>query len=620
HILPDFIANMIAAGEVVQRPESAVKELVENSIDSGADSIAVIVRGAGKELIHIVDNGSGMNRDDLELSVKRHATSKVSTAEDLERIMTFGFRGEALASIAAVSQLEIRTRRRGDDHGWKLISEPMKTPVIEPAVCDPGTQVFVKNLFYNVPARRKFLKSNLTEFRHISETMIKFGLSHPEKRFTFYDNENLIFDVAQSPIEERISQLLGEKSANSLMRVVYENELLRVEGFIGQPHLARQSKSGQYLFLGGRSITSRSLSHAIFSAFEHLLEKQQQPFFMLNIKIDPERVDVNVHPQKQEVKFDNERYVYNTIRKAVSITLREHDLTPEIFSAESDSRQPFEHSSDDMMVINKATGEIVEPSIHHPAPSGGGGYRQTPGGSFSSFQRKFDTDKRDIRAELSAFDAIFGKKSENPEQKETLEFASDKENENAPLLKYWQLHNKYIIMQTDEGMMIVDQHAAHERILYEKAVKMMKREFASAQELLFPLDIKFGADKIAMLTESREDLHGLGFHFEIDGQSIKLRAVPGDIRSGQEENTLAEILELFEQYEKERSTDRRDNLAASYSCKAAIKTGEKLSQEEMGGLVKDLRKCEMPYVCPHGRPVFMEYTIRQLDKQFKRIL
>ena len=318
HILPEYIANQIAAGEVVQRPESVVKELVENSMDAGAEQISVVVRGSGKQLIHINDNGSGMTRDDLALSTKRHATSKIQTVQDLEHIMTLGFRGEALASIGAVAHLEIRTRMQEDEIGWKLTAEPLKDDTIEPFKSEKGTQIFVRNLFFNVPARKKFLRSDLTEFRHISETMLKFALARPDIRFTFYDADSLIFDVKPSSLEQRIVALMGERSASQLIPVEFAAPLVKVSGFVGQPSMAKQSRSGQYFFLNGRAITNRALTHAVFFPFEHLLDKNSHPFFVLNIEIDAEKVDVNVHPQKHEVKFDDERMVYNTIQQAVA--------------------------------------------------------------------------------------------------------------------------------------------------------------------------------------------------------------------------------------------------------------------------------------------------------------
>ncbi|MBM2813420.1 MAG: mutL [Ignavibacteria bacterium] len=617
NILPDFIANQIAAGEVVQRPESVVKELVENSIDAGADSVAVVVRDAGKSLIHIVDNGDGMSKPDLELSVKRHATSKIYTSEDLEKIMTLGFRGEALASITAISQLEIRTRRNDEQVGWRLMSEPLNEIEIEPFATEKGTQVFVKNLFYNVPARRKFLHSNLTEFRHISETMLKFALSFSDKSFTYYDGNSLIFNLKPEPLITRISNTLGEKVALSLMEVGYDTDFIKIRGYIGKPHLAKQSRTGQYFFLNGRSIQSRSLAYSVFSAFEHLLEKNYQPVFVIFLEINPEHIDVNVHPQKHEVKFDDERFVFSSINKAVAEALSRNNLMPSIKLSEHLQRQPFEShppgiKDSDKIIVDKTTGEILDfPKRSQQNYSSNFNYQHQSGNWKSTQQQPF----QEKIPEVSAFDALFGK-NENVSDSRSHDFTSSPVNSDTSI---WQLHNKYIFAQTDLGLLIIDQHAAHERVLYERALKAMNREFAYAQNLLFPIRLKFSSPELSILKILENDLFALGFTFTIIGETdIELRTVPQDVKSGSEENALLEILTQFEEEKKIRISDNRDSLAASYSCKAAIKTGDKLTKEEMVSLFEQLFNCSMPYVCPHGRPVALEQPLADFDKQFKR--
>lgn len=617
-ILPDFIANQIAAGEVVQRPESVVKELVENSFDAGADSIIVIIKDAGKQLIHIVDNGTGMTKEDLLLSTKRHATSKIFTQDDLEKIITFGFRGEALASISSVANIEIRTKTKDDSYGWKLISEPLAEPRIEPVNTELGSQVFVRNLFYNVPARRKFLKSNLTEFRYISDTMIKFALSHPDKRITFYDDDTLIFDLHPESLESRIVNALGTNHDGSLIKVDYKNELMHVHGYIGHPHLARQSKSGQYFFLNGRSIQNKSLSHAVFTCFEHLLEKNKNPVFIINLVINPGRIDVNVHPQKHEVKFDDERYVYNTIHKAVSLALVSQNLVPESRFAGDAAMQPFittssGNSDNNLMLVNKVTGEVIEPTFNSRTFGGRTGA--------TDYQHPWQESRQDSRFnndQVSAFQAIFGR----GEASHTPQSIANNQPEHSekPVDMFWQFHNKYIVTQTENGIMIVDQHAAHERILYEKAVKMMNREYSSSQELLFPVEIQMNPSLITLVKELESDLVNLGFKINISGSdTITVFSVPSDLRTGEEAQAIREIIETYDEMQKLSHTDRRDNLAASYSCKAAIKSGQKLSNDEMSSLLKSLFNCTMPYVCPHGRPVVLEYSLTEFDRQFKRI-
>ena len=614
-ILPDFIANQIAAGEVVQRPESVVKELVENSFDAGADSIAVLVKGAGKNLIHIVDNGSGMSRSDLSLACKRHATSKILTQEDLEEIQTFGFRGEALASISAVANVEIRTRRKEDELGWKLTAEPMKEDLIEQISMDPGTQVFVRNLFYNVPARRKFLKSDLTEFRYISDTMIKFALSKPDKRLTFYDNDALIFDVKPSSLPERIGNILGENTAGGLIEVNYESSSSSafISGYVGQPHLAKQSRTGQYLFLNGRSIISKSLSHAVFSAFEHLLEKSANPLFIINISIDPKKFDVNVHPQKHEVKFEDERHIYSLIHKAVSEGLQRNNLAPSVAFLNSESQSPFEKlsyttmpSQPDIMLVNKLTGEIVDrgQSYSHSNYSNRANYETQHGMQFSRHEDRIDPNFQ------SAYESVF---TEKPSIPPAAAFSGTHS------AKLWQLHKKYIFMQTDNGFTMIDQHAAHERILYEKAIKAMNREFSYSQELLFPIKIEMNPSEISTVKELESELADLGYSLSIQESEVMLTSVPLDVSKGNESESFREIVDEYINSQTIKHTNKRDSLAASFACKSAIKTGQLLSYEEMKKLIEDLYICRTPYACPHGRPVILEFSLQEFDKRFSRI-
>lgn len=602
NILPDYIANQIAAGEVIQRPESVIKELVENSLDAGADSIIVVVRDAGKQLIHIVDNGCGMARPDLELSCKRHTTSKIFTSEDLEEILTFGFRGEALASICSIANVEIRTKRRSNEEefqGYRLISEPMKEEVIEPFNSDFGTQIFVRNLFFNVPARRKFLKSNLTEFRYISDTMIRLALSKPDIRFTFYDEDTLIFDVKPSTLKERIAAILGRDVADNMFYIQAENDLIKLSGFIGNPANVKRTTANQYFFLNGRNIKSKSLNYAVFSGYEHILEKNNFPFYLINIDIDPKFVDVNVHPQKHEVKFEDERIVFNLLQNAVAKVLQENNLLRTIDVMSNEASSPFiainSQNQSTPTFVNRLTGEIV------------------------SNQRQFDFPKRydsfDYRNKeqfsTSAYSALF---SNNPNTENELI-----EKEAFPKSMLFQIHYKYIISQTFNGFIIIDQHAAHERILYERALNTIKKIINNSQQLLFPVQIKLSPAERTIFKLIEEELALIGFGFKFfDESTVELISVPIDIKPGKEEISIKEILQQYEEYEKVLKTDKQDLVAASFACKAAIKTGQQLSQEEMKNLLEDLNKCENPNSCPHGRPIIIEFPLIELDRRFGR--
>ncbi len=605
-ILPEYIANQIAAGEVVQRPESVVKELVENSLDAGATTIAIVIHKGGKQLIHVVDDGCGMSREDLELSIRRHATSKIYTPEDLENILTYGFRGEALASIAAVANIEIRTKTIDDETGWRLISEPNKEPVVEPFATDKGTQVFVRNLFYNVPARRKFLKSDLTEFRYISDTLVKIALCRNDVRFVFYDEDSLVFDVQPSSAKQRIKDLLGDLIYQSLITVDFEYAGIKIWGFVGQPHLAKSTRGEQYLYLNGRNIRSKALTYAVFLAFEHLLEKQTNPFFLLHIELDPKKYDVNVHPQKYEVKFDDEKFIFNVVNMAVSNALTNNNLAPSI--SISTTFEPFLKTSKELSnetsqtkLVNKITGEIIEKN------------NKDFGDSFP----------KDIKSKLKYSSPRDNKLVENLqklysqfETKGTTQFERDK-----PWKSVFQVHNKFIILEKDDGIALIDQHAAHERILYEKYKKAFLKNESLSQRLLFPISFKLNPIEFSAVQEIRKELEKLGFRFEIiSNGTLEIFAVPNDIINRNEIEIFKEIVNSFVANNSVGISNIQEYLLATYSCKAAIKTGQSLSKEEIESLVFQLYECEIPFACPHGRPIVIELSLEELDKTFCRIL
>lgn len=602
-ILPEHIANQIAAGEVVQRPESVVKELVENALDAGSTGIAVFVRDGGKSLIHVLDNGSGMSRADLELALMRHATSKIRTLDDLRQLQTLGFRGEALASIASVADVEIITRRATDEHGWRLLSQPLKAQRIEPADCPIGTQVIVRNLFFTVPARRKFLRSDTTELRYISETMIRYGLSFPDRSWQFHDGNGIVFDLQPQSLHERIGALFGTEIASGLIPVDYCNEIVRIEGYLGLPTLARTTKASQYLFLNHRPIVSRALTHAIYQGYEHLLEKSEHPLFVLFLWLDPARVDVNVHPQKHEVKFDDERAMYHAMVEAVLQSMRQYNLVPSLQIRQTVAAVPHAAitttSDAEPVVVNRLTGEIVP----LPAP---------------------------VVSRRTADRLIGGTRRAMGDQVPTSLYTSSPsigEEKLHPLLdaptqpRMWQMHNKYIFVQTDDGIMIIDQHIAHERILYERALDAMERAATDrTQRLMFPVLLQLNPREVAIYQEVENDLVYLGYECRLIEERgvVEISAVPIEIKAGKETESLREILEQYAEYQIIRPASARDNLAASFGCRAAIKAGDPLTQQEMQELVAALFRCRTPHVCPHGRPVMIHFPLRELDRRFGR--
>ncbi len=589
-ILPDFIANQIAAGEVVQRPESVVKELIENSIDANATNIGIFIKNAGKSLIHIIDNGDGMSETDLMLSVKRHATSKIMSVSDLEAIKTFGFRGEALASICSVANVEIKTKRTKDTFGYKLLSEPNSEPKIEAVHCDKGTQILVRNLFFNVPARRKFLKSNLTEFRHISDTVTKIALAYPEVRFTFYDDDNLIFDAQQQEMTERISVVLGKKYSDGTIPVKFENDYISFTGFIGKPSLAAEIRAGMYLYLNKRPIFSPALNNAVIRAYEHLLDKHQKPFFIINIKIDFSKVDVNVHPQKHEVKFEDERYIYNLLINAVANTLSANDLAPVFIPELVGSVSPMIRTTPDSegkrIIVNTITGEIIDNSA-------------VPKSAYTSYTEHFDRNDNSGKNWKSAFDDIFSRKGSSNEQ-----FKFDNHDKAIELGKSLQFDNKFIISIVGDAIIILDQHRASKKIIYEHIKKSSNANVKKAiQSLVFPIAISIGPDEKNLIRHISKELNEIGFEFELEDNIAFLNAIPQYLPKGKESTVFKDILHELSAGNAEGSNISFDTILAKFSAKSALQSGVAISDAECKQLVKDLLSCDNPLFTAEGNKI-----------------
>ena len=654
--LPESIANKIAAGEVVQRPASVVKELVENAVDAGATEITVMVKNAGKSLIFIGDNGSGMTEEDARIAFERHATSKITVQEDLDRILTLGFRGEALAAIASVGQVELKTRREDEELGSMVRVENGELIEIAKTACEKGTSISVKNLFFSVPARRKFLKSNATEFKHIAEVMQAFALSYPAVSFAFSDDSSLVFHVQAGTLEERIRAIYNDEMMNALLPFKAEGEGIRVTGFIGRPNFARKSRADQYLFMNGRTITSKLLSHAVFTGYEHLLDKQGYPPYVLFLELDPERVDVNVHPAKSEVKFDDEQTIYALLQDATRRTLREHNLTPGMVLPEKETGEEVIAALRYALPNFDRAERFPQESSPVGRPSGSGG----PGISGGSGSRRDDLPppsrhEKESRSAGSGdlFRSLFidpydaskgaGEQDSVPPPTDPMPPASgaahtedlfeggddgytipqqirkinDKDDD--VRVGIWQIHNKYIISQIRSGIMIVDQHVAHERILYEEALKSMDTAMPMSQQLLFPLEVKLASAEYALVRELRNDLNALGFEISLEREGkVGVYGVPNDVRPGQEGAILRELLDQYREYQQMGKTDQRDLLAASFACRASIKAGDPLSEKEMLSLIEQLFSTSMPYVCPHGRPIVIRIDLAELDRRFGR--
>lgn len=611
-ILPENLANKIAAGEVVQRPESVVKELLENAIDANARNIDVIVKRAGKSLVQVFDDGSGMVEEDAVLSIQKHATSKIYSLDDLEAIYTLGFRGEALSSIAAVSQLEIRTETRDDELGTLLRFDDSENLVKEKGSYPKGTSVSVKNLFYNTPARRNFLKTDATEMKHILDTFNRIALSHSNIHFRFFNDDELLYDFHEGGIEDRIKQVFADNMLDALIPVDEKTEYLSLSGFVGKPSMLKKSKGEQYLFLNNRYVVSRQVNHAVFSAYENILEKGDYPFFVLFLQIDPRKIDVNVHPSKLEVKFDDERNVYNFILAVIKKSLGAHDLVPS-------------------MMFTDVTDESEKLRVNHFTRTGENDFSDRPSFIEQPGQRERRYSDNEIDRIFNAVpDDIVTKPGDDPAQlpfekkgnREVFHEISgegDSVHPGAETPFIIQLHNKYILTQIKSGMMIIDQHVAHERILYEKALRRFDADMPFTQQLLFPRKLTLDPGTFGVVKELNPYLVKIGFSIKVQAKnSILIEGVPEDVKQGSEEKVLLELVEEYVINQRGKKLEDRDNIAKSYSCKTAIKAGDKLSEPEMRLLIDQLFATSMPYVCPHGRPVLVKISLDEFDRRFGR--
>jgi DNA mismatch repair protein MutL len=608
-ILPENIVSKIAAGEVVQRPDSVAKELLENSIDAGSQNIELYIKRAGKAHIQVIDDGNGMTEDDVLLCIQKHATSKISSYEDLESIYTFGFRGEALSSIAAVSQLEIKTETREEEIG-SFIRVETGAVIKEKGSFPKGTSISVKNLFYNTPARRNFLKTDATELKHIIDTFNKTSLSHPDISFKLFNDDELIFDYKLGSLEERISQVFADNMIDALIRVEERTDFANLYGYVGKPSMLKKSKGEQYFFLNNRYVINRQINHAVFTAYENVLEKGDYPFFILFLDIDPHKTDINVHPNKLEVKFEDEKNIYNFILAVVKKSLGEHDLVPS-------------------MVFSETAEETEKLRVDN--------FRRSDKHDFSD-RPDFETRTSVARTDFSdkEIDLIFSTITEDTVKPETVD------KFNSPLEKpvteiphvpqthlletpiddntfIFQLHHKYILSQIKSGLMIIDQHVAHERILYEKALKRFDANLPFSQQLLFSRKLELDPATFDLIKELEPYLRKLGFEIKFSGKSkIIIEGVPDDIKPGTEEKILLDITDEYLINQREKHLETRDNIAKSYSCKTAIKAGDKLSENEMRLLIDQLFATSMPYVCPHGRPIVVKISINEFDRRFGR--
>ncbi|MDA0986384.1 MAG: DNA mismatch repair endonuclease MutL [Bacteroidetes bacterium] len=590
-ILPESLVLKIAAGEVIQRPDAVVKELIENSLDGGATKISIIIKQAGKEFIQVNDNGSGIPKNEVLTAFASHATSKIENLEDLTKITTFGFRGEALASIASVSQVEIKTKYSADEIGTKLIINGGEVLEESKISFSEGTSITVKNLFYNTPARREFFKSNSTEFKHIYDVVERFALSNPKVAFQFISDDEELMNFSLNTQTERIANLFGENFLETLIPFKEETEILSINGFIGKPEFSKKTKSTQYLFLNNRFIINRAINHAVFAGYENLVIKGNFPFVLLHLQINPSKVDVNVHPSKLEVKFVDESLVYKFVLTVVRKAIAQH-LNPvileqtKILYGNNFSDNSFQNSKG----IDSA--KIAESIIVSTIPN-----FQFPKNFESLNNIPIDVTQNNIN------------QFEHEKKKDKIEEG----------MSIWQIHNKYILAQIKTGIMIIDQHVAHERILYEKALQNFENQLPTTQQLLFTQLLHLAPNDYQLLNELLPFLLQLGFEIKEFGKNtFAIDGVPTDVKPGKESTIIQEILTEYKQNQNQIKLNARDNIAKSFACKSAIKAGDSLTENEMRVLIDQLFATKIPYVCPHGRPVMIKISIQELDKRFFR--
>ncbi len=606
-LLPDNIANQIAAGEVIQRPASAVKELLENAVDAGATEISLFVNDAGKALVQVIDNGKGMSETDARMAFERHATSKISNIEDLFRIKTMGFRGEALASIAAVAQVELKTKRADDETGVYIEIENSSVKKQEPIGAPTGTSIAMKNLFFNVPARRNFLKSNPSELRHIIDEFIRVAMAFPEVFFSLTSNGQQVFHLEKGTLKQRIVQILGNNYNAKLVSVQERTDYLDILGFVGKPETAKKTRGDQYLFVNNRFIKSAYLNHAIMSAFADMIPKDSFPMYALFLDLDPGQIDINVHPTKQEIKFEDEKIVYAFVQSAVKHALAQFSITPTLDFELDASIQHLD-------AVNKP---ITEQNRSSASSSS----------LFQTFAKKNQAHFIENKSELAHWKDFYEKPasdnakdySSSPQALPVFEKQSANNEQPQPHSELMQLHNAYIVVQNDKGYLLLNQQNAHERILYERFSNAVSGKAIATQQSLFPATIELAPADTIMLTELLPDLKQLGYQLEPFGNNtFVIQGTPADMPQAGESNAIEKLLEQYKHFSNDLKYSKREKLLRSLSLQQSVKIGTALSQKEMKQLSEDLFLCVTPNATPTGKPTYMSFKKEELDRMFGR--
>ena len=576
-LLPEHIANQIAAGEVIQRPSSAVKEIIENSIDAGATQIELIIKDAGKTLIQVVDNGCGMSKTDAKISFERHATSKIRKADDLFNIKSMGFRGEAMASIAAISHVELNTKTTNSELGSKVIIEGSEIKSQESCVCPTGTSIKIKNLFYNVPARRNFLKSDKIENKHITNEFTRISLANPEILFILKIDNNIIYRLEPSNFRQRIVSILGSKTNEKLVPVSEETNLVKISGFIGKPEFAKRARGEQYFFVNGRYIKNYYLNHAINKAYAELISDNSHPSYFINLSINPKQIDINIHPTKTEINFEDDKAIYAILISSVKRSLGKYNIAPTLdFNTEPSFEIPINH--------NKI---IKEPKIRVDR-------------NYNPFENKKEEIlnsqklyenilKEDVNSEIKLFETEF--------------------------YNFFQINNQFIICQGDEGLIIVHQERAHHRILFEY-FKQKKSKKIPSQKLIFPKYIFISKQQSIEVNLLKKEFSEMGFDIKVNEESIEINGIPSQCREDNLQNIVEDILNNLDIEDENIDEKIKNKLNKNVSYSLCLKTGQKLTTEEMKVLVNELMNCEISSVSPNGSSTFINLNLNDINKKF----
>ncbi|MCH7657545.1 MAG: DNA mismatch repair endonuclease MutL [Bacteroidetes bacterium] len=608
HLLPDSVANQIAAGEVIQRPASLVKELVENAVDSGSTEIKIIIKNAGKTLVQVIDNGCGMSETDARMAFERHATSKISKADDLFEIRTLGFRGEALASIGAVSQVELKTRRKEDDLGTLLRINGTKVETQEPTSCSAGSNFAIKNLFYNIPARRRFLKSNQTELKHIIVDFQRVALSHPDIKFIMHHNGYEIYHLLPGNLRQRIVSVFSRSIDQNLIPLETETNIVEITGFVGKPENAKKTFGEQFFFINKRFMRHPYFHRAVMDAYEGILPPETFPSYFIFMSANPRTIDINIHPTKTEIKFEDERSVWQILHASIKETLGKFNIIPSLdFNTEGSINIP----------VRKKDGEIIPPFIKtdpafNPFEREGRGFGSTSMGSYKA--------KQDVRN----WEKLYSGLEKNDKGKDWRGFSADNDqqtivrNQGIPEQVFFQVKKKYILCTVKSGLMVIDQKRAHERILYENYLHSLKNELGNAQKELFPQTIEIESSDWALIEEILDDLNRLGFDIrKLGNNSLIVNGLPSYTGSDDPQEIIEIFLEDYKSTEKDIETGVKEKIARSMARASAIPYGKQLSIEEMRELIDSLFATKSPNYSPTGKTVIYLMPLEELEKRFK---